>query len=553
MSNLKYIYYSISCLLLLQASLFAQETIHLHVDKPLHILGDQVWFQAFLQSTESSTQTAQQLRVDLYTPEGELAARKRLKIENQVASGTFDLQLDWKEGWYTITAYTVWGNYPTVKSRTTLSIPVFNDFKERTDQAYTSEVEATMPKVMEGIAIKINTNKENYQRREALELSINLLDENGQAIDGIVSVAVIPKAEAELPLATVQIPKMEVLNLRLKEENPTPEELKVDYGQVIQNNTQDRLLGIGIHNQSSNLVQWQKPIEDGIFAFENDLTDTYQYQTLGLYASVTDKIREIEIQPLSFKPSLDFALLNNTPLPYSAYIETYLQKSRQQKKYGEIFEIVKAAYRDTSAKVQSTLLADKVYNTADFANMIDIEEFLKEVVSFVKLRKSKNGLTVSMLNENKIYYNDSPVYMIDGWLTFDQEAALNIPIKNITRIEIFRDMKTLNQEFGILGNNGVISFYTNSKQAVPEGVNTSNITSFEGISKPQYFSIPNINSSRTPDFRSLIYWTDSVSTVNGKSTISFTHSDDIGEFTIIVKALGANDSVGSARIDYKVE
>lgn len=553
MSILKYIYFSISCLLLLQVHLFAQEAIHLHVDKPLHVLGDQIWFQAFLQRTEPSAQTARQLRVDLYTPEGVLAARKRLKIENKVASGTFDLQLDWQEGWYTICAYTIWGSYPTVKNQTTLSIPVFNDFKERTDQAYSTSSIAKIPDPTDGIIIKINTNKEQYQRREAVELSINLLDKNGKTIDGIVSVSVIPKAEADLPLATIQIPKMQAFRLKLKEDKPMPEELKAAYGKVNLEKNEDRLLGIGIHNQSNNLIQWQKPIEDGVFAFENDLTDTYQYQTLGLYASVTDKIREIEVQALSFKPSLDFALLKNTPLPYSPFIKSYLKTSRQQKKFGELFEIVKAMNLDTSAKAPSVLIADKIYNTADFANMIDIEEFLKEVVSFVRLRKGKNGLSIRMLNENKIYYNESPVYMIDGWLTFDQEAALNIPIKEITRIEIFRNTGTLNREFSILGNNGVISFYTDNKQSIPEGVSTTNITSFEGISTSENFNAPDINSDRIPDFRSLIHWEDAITTTNGRAKIYFQHSDDVGDFSIIIKTLGANNSIGTARIDYKVE
>ena len=546
---MKYLYtIFLPFLLLAQMNLLAQEEIQLHIDKPLHVLGDQLWFKAYL--NPGAMQATQQLRVDLFTTNGQLAASKRLPVENQSASGSFDIALDWEEGWYTLRAYTIWGTSPAVKSQTSLSLPIYNEFKER-EQTYSQSNQAEEAASDATLLVQLDLDKVLYERRDNIRLSAKLLSATGKAVDGVLSVSVIPKEEADLAIPNLMQPKVKVF--QLEDLDAAPEAMEVDYGQINQDLGETRLLAVGMHNHSNNQIEWKSPLENGLFAFENKLEGQQQFQAIGFFASVTDKVKEIKVKAYSFRLDTDFDQLSNTPLPYSMAIENYLEQSRQRKKYGEIFEIAPVSKIMEVDPGTSLLSADEIYNTADFSNMIDVEEFLKEVVPFTRLRKTKNGLSIRILNENKVYYEQEPVYMIDGWLSYDQDAALDIPIKEIKRIELFRSTTALREQFGVLGNAGVISFYTTNKQKRPEGVNAENIVGFNGLSKPKAFEIAKISSNRTPDFRSLIFWSDFLSTSNGEVSLNFSHGDDTGAFTIIVKAMSASGEFLEGKVEYEVK
>ena len=79
-------------------------------DKPYYILGDTLWFQCFLVDVTSHSFNAvsNTLYVELLDVNGDLKSQKIIFIEEGSGNGDFTIDTKWKEGSYTLRAYTRW-------------------------------------------------------------------------------------------------------------------------------------------------------------------------------------------------------------------------------------------------------------------------------------------------------------------------------------------------------------------------------------------------------------------------------------------------------------
>ena len=71
------------------------------------------------------------------------------------------------------------------------------------------------------------------------------------------------------------------------------------------------------------------------------------------------------------------------------------------------------------------------------------------------------------------------------------------------------------------------------------------------------FYTPKHDSDNTdisfPDFRSLIYWNPNVSSKEeSDSTVNYYHSDNTGEFTLVLEAISESGEIGYTTLNYKV-
>ena len=222
-------------------------------------------------------------------------------------------------------------------------------------------------------------------------------------------------------------------------------------------------------------------------------------------------------------------------------------------KYQEIFNLSKPVFANSTPQPSPPLFPDVSYVLENYSAMTDLKEFMDEVIPFLKFKNTKNGLQIRMFNENKEYGKHTPIFMVDGWMMPSQEAVLNIPINEIEQIDIFRTTQTLRSHFNILGNNGVLSFNSKNGNLGQKLAKETNILTSHAISPPQNFSTPKIEKPHLPDFRPLIYWNPSVYLNNGMARIEFNHSDDIGEFVILVRGLNENGEVKSSILEYNVK
>ncbi len=92
----------------LQLSLFPQEKVYLHTDKPYYLAGEQIWFRAHIVDAASHLPvwTTGCVYVELFNAMGSVVYRVKTGIHNDVYSGYLLIPDDAPEGDYTIRAYT---------------------------------------------------------------------------------------------------------------------------------------------------------------------------------------------------------------------------------------------------------------------------------------------------------------------------------------------------------------------------------------------------------------------------------------------------------------
>jgi len=510
-----------------QLTIVAQEDINLQFDKNFYVLGETIWYSAYLIAENSTAQKANMLRIELVAKDGQVQQRNNLLLENGIAKGHIAIPLDWEEGWYTFHAYTVWSPNPTIKNSATVNIPIYDDFKSH------QEVESVMNKAKKelssSLACTVKTNKNEYERRATITLDLGTQALN----EGTISVAVLPK---EMLTATNSlIPTKANFSTT---ENQKPEALHASYGQIEMKENGKKTLGVGVHYIEDNQLQWTSADEKGVFSTVNKLGVAQQVQIFGLFNNQNQTYTEaLSSQELNFTQSLTTKYQSGETLGVNSYIKKYLTQSQQRKKYQEIFGLEKAMLTNVESVDKQRFQPDAVYNLDDYASMTSLEEFLTEVIPFIKIKTKKGKPVVRMFNELKVFTDDAPIYLVDNWLTYDQEAILNIPIAAIESISLYRTTTTLKSQFGVLGNEGVIGIKTKQKERSKIIEKLTNIMPVQGIAKAMKFSTLKASFKQMPDFRPLIYWNADVLLKDGKAQITFPHSDDLGEFVIRVKGM----------------
>jgi hypothetical protein len=168
--------------------LVPQEKVYLHFDNTGYVLGDTVWFKAyvvnasnFLPDTLSGV-----LYVELLNEKGKLLETKKLKIENGQCHGEFYLNginVEYFAGFFEIRAYTKFMlNFgeETVFSRV---FPVFNEWKE--DGQYTKkEIKADLS-LNETLTIPLPNLRPKEKKKD--KINIDFYPEGGNLITGLTS------------------------------------------------------------------------------------------------------------------------------------------------------------------------------------------------------------------------------------------------------------------------------------------------------------------------------------------------------------------------------
>ena len=521
----------------------AQENINLHFDKNFYVLGETIRYNAYLTAESPTASKATMLRVELVDKAGSIQQQQRLVIEAGSVSGTMTIPLDWKEGWYTFHAYTVWNPKPTIKNSTTVNIPIYDDFKEHEENSIANDSPANFKANLTGT---VKTNQQRYGKRGMVKVEIAVPTSGKTAI---VSVAVLSK---EMKAATADLQGIQTEFTT--SEAQKPEALNTFYGQVNLAENDRKPLGIGVHYSMDNAVQWTAADENGVFSTTNRLGMNQSAQIFGLFNNQNKTFTgPLATQTLNFTDALSTKYRLTEKLPYNESIKKYLAQSQQRKKYREIFGLEKAILASIENIEKLSFQPDVAYDVAEYASMTSLEEFLVEVVPFVKIKTKKGKPSVRMFDESKQFTNSNPVYLVDGWLTFDQESVLTIPITEVATIGIYRTTNTLKSQFGILGNEGVVEIKTKPNAAAKIKETLTNISPAQGIKKVTAFSTPKIAFGKLPDFRPIIYWKGDVILKDGKAAISFPHSDDLGEFSIIVKGMTTEGELIEGNGAYEVK
>lgn len=163
-------------------------------------------------------------------------------------------------------------------------------------------------------------------------------------------------------------------------------------------------------------------------------------------------------------------------------------------------------------------------------------ETLREVVPFSQHRKVRGNDVVRVFNpDTDLYWEDDPVYVIDGVMTDDTGYFLSLNPADIAAIKVVYSYDKL-RTFGTIGSGGMFIVDTKipgNNKNVHRSVRSLTLNGLnEPLTKGEVSHEVN-PGSRIPDLRTNLAWLPSLETdANGEASISFYASDVPGKYRI---------------------
>jgi hypothetical protein len=191
--------------------------------------------------------------------------------------------------------------------------------------------------------------------------------------------------------------------------------------------------------------------------------------------------------------------------------------------------------------------ADITINVQDYTLFPTMSELVKEVIPSLQHRKTKQKSVVRVTLPEIMWATATgdPVYIIDGIATKNTSFFLSLKPSDVLTVKIvYRPDKLF--PLGLMGKNGIVIVQTRKGDAREPLDDPSKL--IEGLNKSVNFKARSHDSGgsdhsgdrnlRRPDFRSTVHWNPSVKTdSNGKATVEFFCSDDIGKLSIRIDGL----------------
>ncbi|UYZ57871.1 TonB-dependent receptor plug domain-containing protein [Hymenobacter latericus] len=172
-----------------------------------------------------------------------------------------------------------------------------------------------------------------------------------------------------------------------------------------------------------------------------------------------------------------------------------------------------------------------------------------------------NGMqtTVQIRGAGSIMGSSQPLILLDGMPVRDIEAILTIPASDIESVDVFKGASAA--MFGTQGANGVMAFYTkrggsaSTSSGSSPGVARATVPAYY---QPREFYAPRYETPAPalhPDYRATtLYWAPTVATnADGRATLTFYTSDDLGAFRVGVQGLSANGRPGTGSAVLEVQ
>lgn len=156
---------------------YAQEKVHLHLDKPYYAVGDNIWFKAYIINTENmeASDISKILYVELINEKDSVKKQLRLPVGGGITWGDFKLPDSLAEGNYRIRAYTQWMRNAGPEFYFDKTIKVGNSWSNTvfTNTSYTFSKENAAEKVQADIIFKDKSGKPYAGNEVRYEVQLN--------------------------------------------------------------------------------------------------------------------------------------------------------------------------------------------------------------------------------------------------------------------------------------------------------------------------------------------------------------------------------------------
>ena len=503
------------------------ECLFVHFDKSFYVSGETIWFKIYRQDTANFADS-RILHVDLVNHENESIATQKLPIKNGESSGSIDLPVDSKEGYYRFRAFTRYNlNFspPIIYSA---NIPVYSiggDWDQNV--TYTAAAE-NLPDYND---IRVFTDEQIYHPRDSITVSFEVSGSPLSDSSSSYSISVVPSDLMVAKLNQLECPDIRPAEgrLRLPEKSLFVEGAIRDA--VSKENVTSRLLSV-YSEKTSQLIRASAsngklkiavPDYWGIGVFQILNMDPYS-------------LHELELVPKA-ELAGEMPYFNQTTPKRSARVNKYVNQLIKWRKVKELFNLYK--YPVANELPLEIKQPDAIYDTKDYSKIYSLEQFINEAINNVRVRVIDNKKSVRLFNrEMGKLFIDHPWYLVDGFLTYNESQVLAIPYQDIVEIKLYYKTSTLTENFqGFMLRSGVMEITTRDVKYVRQLKDNPNIIEIEGFAPSKNFdhSVINTQNRRIPDLRGVMYWSPEIYT-NSQNTgqITFSLSDDTGKYSIII-------------------
>ncbi|MEM6320725.1 MAG: hypothetical protein AAF960_23860 [Bacteroidota bacterium] len=525
------------------------ERLQVHFDKPFYVAGEDIWFSIYFQNASEEMQS-NIVRLEWLSPDGRVVERQKLAIDGQVASGDLAIPYDWSEGNYAFRAHTVWNlNFSNTPFYERI-IPIYN-LLETPQIAERPEENANEPQTLEtwnNLRIEGATTAQQYRRRETVKVTIQLKNGAGNLTKGQFSVAVtdnnyLPNtffsngngfserigdfqnkyaAEADL-----------LVNGQLK--NPSGELVDTRFLSIYlptQKKFVKTIVSKGQLNAALPKYQGTQPLQ---------LFDMNPFH---------EPIPTFEIEEVKVRQPYESA-----PLLRSEVAANYLFLLSKYRQYRETFNLPTPNYNLAQPNEKPIWTYDRAWDMEQYTALSDLASFVAEVIPGGRVVNQKGKRTIRLQYAEKSLYNRlSPWYLVNGWLTEDEDVVLKIPFRAVETVEMFNSKKTIaNQLDPSMVSRGLLSITTKDRKTPDAITNKPNNVQWSGLYPIRQFPKLPLTNDKIPDFRPLVYWNPTIETdENGRATFEFITSDGIGIHQIKIMGINENGQLGEQVISYEV-
>jgi hypothetical protein len=208
--------------------------------------------------------------------------------------------------------------------------------------------------------------------------------------------------------------------------------------------------------------------------------------------------------------------------------------------FGKAKAVIAAPDFDTSLE-SSMRNTGTTINVQEYRVFPDMPELILEIIPRLYYRKNeKRELVRVVFSDAYLQPKSSPLYIIDGLMTRHNSAFLSLKPADIITVKIIHDPVELSR-FQAVAKHGIVIVKTKNGNGARNAERP--MTTIDGTNDVFPFQAPGerpAGTRRKPDFRSTLYWNPEVRTnKNGKATVSFFATDDIGNVKILVRGLAA--------------
>lgn len=200
--------------------------------------------------------------------------------------------------------------------------------------------------------------------------------------------------------------------------------------------------------------------------------------------------------------------------------------------------------------------ADFTVRIADYIVFPTMEDLLREIVTFVQVRKKGNETSVRLFyryEKSVVFFKQEPIYVIDGFMTSDTEYFLSLKPEDLISLKVINNPNKLAQ-LGGLGQNGII--FVESKRGNLGEPLKSKLFPVTGLTKPITFSeskwLTGLPANR-PSLRSTLYWNPLANSEARFFETTLTTTDDLGPMLIRVHGITRSGRPFYAEQEFQVK